>query len=310
MFTRRFKIIYLPEGSSHKREFKFNRLKVSLFIIAFCIIVGVIVTGSSGFIMTIFPDFEMQALTRENRMLIQQIQTAQSKIIRLQNQIDQLAKSDEELRLMADLPLIDPAARLAGVGGSLTSPGIDPSQDLKILLEKLEKQVDLQQKSYPEILRKMENNLDRAKHTPAISPVDKIRITSRFGIRKDPFTGVRRPHKGLDFGAVRGAPVKATADGIVTMVKRVPTFGKVIMVDHGFGYETIYGHLNSFAVRPGQRVTRGDVIGAVGNTGRSTSPHLHYEVWQNRRQVDPIDFIFDDSIQPFNETLVVTEDGE
>ena len=125
---------------------------------------------------------------------------------------------------------------------------------------------------------------------------EKIRITSRFGYRKDPFSGYKRPHKGLDFGAMRGTPIMATADGRVTMSKRVPTFGKVVIINHGFGFETVYGHMQSFNVKVGDKVKRRDVIGLVGNTGRSKGPHLHYEVRVNSKQVDPLDYVFDESV--------------
>ncbi len=296
MSNHRFKIIYLPEGRSQVREFNFNRGKVFLLFTIVAFIILAIVAGLSTAFITLFPDYRLQAMSRENELLYEQVAQAQEKMMKLQSQIDDLAESDTRLRLMADLPLIDDATREAGIGGSLPSPGIDPVQDMQNLLTKLEHQINLQKQSFPEILKKIEENLDVAAHTPAISPVEEIRITSKFGYRKDPFTGLRRPHKGLDFGAPRGTPVFATADGRVVMVKRVPTFGKVVMIDHGYGYETVFGHLHSFNVKVGDKVKRGDIIGTVGNTGRSNGSHLHYEVRINNKQVDPMDFVFDESM--------------
>ena len=91
----------------------------------------------------------------------------------------------------------------------------------------------------------------------------------------------------------------ATADGVVVDAKRIPNFGKTIVIDHGFGYETVYGHLQTFKVRPGSKVKRGQIIGTVGNTGRSTAPHLHYEVRVNKEQVDPLDYMFEESLAKY-----------
>jgi murein DD-endopeptidase MepM/ murein hydrolase activator NlpD len=133
-------------------------------------------------------------------------------------------------------------------------------------------------------------------HTPAIAPLKNIRMTSKYGWRKDPFTHFLVPHRGIDFAESRGAKVFATADGVVTLAKTVPTFGRVIIIDHGYGYETVYGHLQSLYVYSGQQVKRGQIIGVVGNSGRSTAPHLHYEVRVDGNQVNPLDYVFDENL--------------
>ena len=296
MFKKRFKIIYLPEGRSSKRELRFNYAKLTFFTILFVLTILLVISGLTLVGLSIVPDYRIRSLSRENRLLLEQIASAEEKLLLLQKEVQALASSDEELRILTDLPLIDEATRQAGVGGSLPIPGIDPSLDLDILLGQLDRQIEVQKKSYPEIIQKLEENLEIAVHTPAIAPVNKIRITSYFGWRKDPFTGKRTPHKGVDFGAPRGTEAFATADGVVIMCKRVPTFGKLIIIDHGYGYETVYGHLQSFRVMKGERVKRGQVIGVIGSTGRSTAPHLHYEVRVNKVQVDPLDYIFNESL--------------
>ena len=254
------------------------------------------IAGVTALALKIIPDYKLQALELENKILLQEVASARQKIEELRTEVFSLVESDEEIRLAADLPLIDDATRQAGIGGALPSPGLDPAQELKLNLEQLELQVAIQKESYPEILQKMEENLDVAIHTPAISPVERIRLTSMFGFRNDPFTRMRKQHPGVDFGAPRGTPVFATADGVVTLAKRISTFGKVIRIDHGYGYETYYGHLQSFNVHNNQKVKRGEVIGFVGNTGRSTGPHLHYEVRIDKQAVDPMDYLFDESI--------------
>jgi len=296
MLANRFRLIYMPENLSSVKEFRFSRIKTSMIIGGVTLFLFMCIAGVTALALKIIPDYKLQALELENKILLQEVASARQKIEELRTEVFSLVESDEEIRLAADLPLIDDATRQAGIGGALPSPGLDPAQELKLNLEQLELQVAIQKESYPEILQKMEENLDVAIHTPAISPVERIRLTSMFGFRNDPFTRMRKQHPGVDFGAPRGTPVFATADGVVTLAKRISTFGKVIRIDHGYGYETYYGHLQSFNVHNNQKVKRGEVIGFVGNTGRSTGPHLHYEVRIDKQAVDPMDYLFDESI--------------
>jgi murein DD-endopeptidase MepM/ murein hydrolase activator NlpD len=121
------------------------------------------------------------------------------------------------------------------------------------------------------------------------------RIASGFGFRNDPFTKVRKMHNGMDFSAPPGTPIFATGDGEVTDADNSRSgYGKLIIIKHGFGYETYYAHLDDYKVRVGQKVKRGDIIGTCGNTGRSQGPHLHYEVRINDEPVNPINFFYAD----------------
>jgi murein DD-endopeptidase MepM/ murein hydrolase activator NlpD len=145
-----------------------------------------------------------------------------------------------------------------------------------------------------------QNNLMLAS-TPSIWPVRGY-FSSSFGMRNDPFTGEREMHYGVDVSTVTGRPVVATADGIVLYAARRGTYGNIVVIDHKFGVMTRYAHLSGFNARAGQQVRRGDVVGYVGNTGRSRAPHLHYEVWVQDRPVTPLDYIleYDRSFDPKN----------
>ena len=160
----------------------------------------------------------------------------------------------------------------------------------------LSKRLAIQSKSLDEIVKlaKAKNNLLAA--IPAIQPVrnENLRqMASGFGYRSDPFTKVRKFHEGMDFSAKTGTPIYATGDGIVGRADNTASgYGNHIVLRHGFGYETLYGHLSKYKVRAGQRVKRGDVIGYVGSTGRSEAPHLHYEVHKNGDVVNPINFYY------------------
>jgi murein DD-endopeptidase MepM/ murein hydrolase activator NlpD len=123
--------------------------------------------------------------------------------------------------------------------------------------------------------------------TPSIWPVPGW-LSSSYGNRQDPFTGSRDFHPGLDISANQGQPVLATADGMVSVASFNGSYGNLVVIDHGYGISTKYGHLSRFSVLSGQAVRRGDVIGYVGSTGRSTNPHLHYEIWVNGRMTNPL----------------------
>jgi len=158
------------------------------------------------------------------------------------------------------------------------------------------KELAVQSKSLDYILKlaKAKNNLLSA--IPAIQPVrneNLKRMASGFGYRTDPFTKARKMHEGMDFTAKTGTPIFATGDGVVERADNtVSGYGNHIVIRHGFGYETLYGHLSKYKSRAGQRVKRGDIIGYVGSTGRSEGPHLHYEVHKNGKVVNPLNFYY------------------
>jgi murein DD-endopeptidase MepM/ murein hydrolase activator NlpD len=160
----------------------------------------------------------------------------------------------------------------------------------------ISKELAVQSKSLDYILKlaKAKNNLLAA--IPAIQPVrneNLKRMASGFGYRTDPFTKAKKMHEGMDFAAKIGTPIFATGDGVIERADNtVSGFGNHIVIRHGFGYETLYGHLSKYKCRAGQRVKRGEIIGFVGSTGRSEGPHLHYEVHKNGRVVNPLNFYY------------------
>jgi murein DD-endopeptidase MepM/ murein hydrolase activator NlpD len=165
-------------------------------------------------------------------------------------------------------------------------------------LDKLTKEVYVQSKSYDEIIEMAKRREEQLSCLPAIQPIsnkDLTRTASGWGYRIHPIYKIRKFHYGMDFTAPTGTEVYATADGTVEIVDQSRRgYGNKIVIDHGFGYKTLYGHLNGFNVRKGQKVKRGDVIGFVGSTGLSTAPHLHYEVHLNGNKVNPISYYFND----------------
>jgi murein DD-endopeptidase MepM/ murein hydrolase activator NlpD len=164
-------------------------------------------------------------------------------------------------------------------------------------LDNLVRQVRFQKASYSEVLVNLQDREEELARIPTISPVlTGYTITSRYGPRRDPFTGRRAQHNGLDFRAVTGTPVVSAADGTVSFVGYNGDFGLTIEIKHGGGIETAFCHLKSASVRPGQEVTRGECIGKVGSSGRSTGSHLHYEVRVDDRPVNPKKYILTPSV--------------
>ena len=179
-------------------------------------------------------------------------------------------------RAMGGATLADAGGRVAGVAATL-----DPAFGLlNEIVGIFERKLDLARYS-------VERRDALAAATPSIWPVTGW-LSSAFGTRTDPFTGARDFHSGLDIAADAGEPVRATADGVVTLAAPQGNSGNLVVLDHGYGIGTRYGHLSRFAVAAGQRVRKGDTIGYVGSTGRSTSPHLHYELFLNGRPTNPL----------------------
>jgi len=169
---------------------------------------------------------------------------------------------------------------------------------LHTAVDRLRRKVYIESKSQDEVVQLAENKEKLFAAIPAIQPVankELIALASGFGMRIHPVYKVKKMHTGVDFAAAIGTPIYATADGLVDLVEvNFSGYGKSIGIDHGFGYRTRYAHMHGFAVRQGQRVKRGELIGYVGDTGLSTAPHLHYEVFINGVHVNPIHYFFND----------------
>lgn len=240
-------------------------------------------------------------LYSENAMLKNQLHSVLTKLEGLEKQLVALNARSNELRQLVDLPKIDEDTRKAGVGGAderwYYGGSLDVDEQLQrmnLLLSRAERELQLQQTSYGEVSRQYEENRVRFAHLPAIKPMEGF-LSSGFGIRWHPIFQIRRPHEGIDIVNETGTPVYAAGDGVVEMAGRnLGGYGIMVMINHGYGYTTVYGHLSKQLVREGQRVRRGDLIGLCGETGIATNPHLHYEVRLNGVQQNPIDYFFDD----------------
>lgn len=231
-----------------------------------------------------------------------EIETLEDKYKQLSKKLNNISESSNVIRIAVNLEPVDVNDQHFGIGGSEFTEIINTSSILKNkklnniydYISKIETNLKLEMSNYEEIQEKFSDNLELFKVIPAIRPVN-APIGDRFGLRFHPILKLKRMHNGLDFLANTGETVFAPGDGVITFVGNNGGYGKVIRITHGYGYETIYGHLSKYKVKKGQKVKRGDIIALTGNSGSlSTGPHLHYEVRHNGVCLNPRNFIFED----------------
>ena len=219
--------------------------------------------------------------------------------------LSDLSKRDDQVyRVIFEAEPINESVRTAGYGGINRYKDLEgfKNSDLMISttrkIDQLSRQLYIQSKSYDEVFELAKKKTELLASIPGIQPIfnqDLNRIASGFGFRIHPIYKTSMMHEGLDFTAPVGTEIYASGNGVIERVEGMGRgYGNNIVINHGFGYKTLYAHLSKFKVRTGQRIKRGDVIGYVGNTGSSTGPHLHYEVWKNGAKIDPINFFFND----------------
>ena len=242
-------------------------------------------------------------LERENANYALQISILQSEMDLVGKVLENIQERDNEIyRVLLDANPISNEVRKAGFGGVNRYENLKGYDNSTSIIEshkrmdQITKQLDIQSKSLDEIARLSADKEKLLAAIPAIQPVSNenlTRIASGFGYRTDPFTKARKKHWGMDFTAPRGTPVYATGDGTVSRADATASgYGKHIRITHGYGYESLYAHLNKYNVRKGQKVKRGDLIGYVGSTGRSEAPHLHYEIFKDKERINPIHFYY------------------
>ncbi|HCD22435.1 M23 family metallopeptidase [Flavobacteriaceae bacterium] len=243
------------------------------------------------------------SLQREVENFKVQYSLLQKKMEQAQKVLANIEERDNTIyRVYFETAPISESQRKAGFGGINRYQIYEGYEHSDLIAETakkmdiLQKQLVVQSKSLDEITALASEKETLLASIPAIQPLSNekmTRIASGYGYRSDPFSKTRKMHWGMDFTAPKGTPIYAPGDGkVVRADNRSSGYGNHIRIAHGFGYETLYGHLNKYNVRVGQRVKRGDLIGYVGNTGRSEAPHLHYEVWKDRKKINPINFYY------------------
>ncbi|MGA0317801.1 MAG: M23 family metallopeptidase [Flavobacteriaceae bacterium] len=288
---------YRPIEITHK-----NRLSnIVLFILASFVfgLSSLLILLNSDWINTPAEISQKRAL--ENYEL--QFDILNKKLNQIEAVVANIEERDNNLyRVYFEASPIPEAQRRAGFGGVNRYKDLEGFDNSELIintskrLDILSKQTVVQSRSLDEIERLAANKAALLEAIPSIQPIknrDLTRMASGYGYRIDPFTKKRRFHYGMDFSAKRGTPVYATGNGIVKRAdNRSSGYGRHIRIDHGFGYVSLYAHLNKYNVRRGQRVKRGDIIGYVGNTGRSVGPHVHYEIFKDNKKINPLNFYY------------------
>lgn len=314
-----FTILVVPDRTSTVRKVTIPRTWVYSSAVA----LGVLVIVAAGvlfhYVRVLRELGDYQSVYQENREVAVQLQTYQDRIRKLDSRLDHLDRLEHKLRVMTSLedpqrniaigPLTDREDPSGEAGVMLDDPtsaekgavsASSPDSDRRdfefrkigFRLEKLEGESKARELSIEELHALLEDQRSILNSTPSVWPSRGF-VSSTFGYRVSPFTSVKKMHEGLDIAAPRGTEVLAPADGVVTFNGVKGAYGNLLVLDHGYGLVTRFGHLSQILVQPGTRVKRGDRIALVGNTGRSTGDHLHYEVRIDGVPVNPTRYILD-----------------
>lgn len=297
------KYFYDPETLSYRKIKVRRRDKFKNTVIG---LLGVLLTAFFGFV--VFSQFltspKERAQTREFENLKLHYELLDKKLTESSEVLEELQHRDNYIyRAYFEANPIPDEQRKAGFGGVnryKSLEGFDNSDMIKGVtknLDILSKQMVVQSKSLDEIVALAKEKEKMLSSIPAIQPLkveDLSRVASGYGMRMHPILKIRKMHKGMDFTAPAGTPIYASGNGTVTRANTSATYGKVVYINHGYGYETIYAHMSKIIAKKGEKVKRGDLIGHVGNTGRSVSAHLHYEVHKNGHAVNPIYYYYGD----------------
>mgnify|MGYP006288019045 CR=1 FL=1 len=258
-------------------------------------------------------------LKRDNEELVFKYEMLSQKLAEIDQSLKKIEKRDDNLyRPIFELDPIPSQVREAGFGGTNRYDDLKQYSHADIMvsttrkLDKVQKELYIQSKSFDLVIDEARNKEEMIAHIPAIQPIsikDYGRISDYYGRRRDPFTGRIRMHHGMDFTGPVGTEIYATGNGVVEKAGySAYGYGKEVRVNHDYGFKTIYAHLHHINVEKGDTVSRGEVIGTLGNTGRSTGPHLHYEVRKNNRPVNPFHYYFDDiTAEEYDKMIVAAE---
>ena len=312
------KYYYDSDALSYRKIEHKKGKKIKIFLLS---LLGILLSGFLLLIIYLNIPYILspkeKALKRELVNMELQFELLNKKMGQAQKVLSELEERDNAIyRVYFEANPISEEQRKAGFGGINRYKNLEGFDNSNLIINTskkidiLTKQIVIQSKSLDEIAILAEEKEKLLKAIPTIQPVkneDLTRMASGYGYRSDPFTKARKFHKGMDFTAPRGTPVYATGNGIVKRAdRRSSGYGRHIRIDHGFGYVSLYAHLYKYAVKKGQKVKRGDLIGFVGSTGRSQAPHLHYEIIKDKKKLNPINFYYGDlSSEEFAELLKV-----
>ena len=296
------KYILHSESDNLVNQWHFSNAKILALVTVSLIILGSFLLIGADYVSKVLYDKRLKEFKANYSSVISNIDKIQSRLKELDQQILDIEEKDKAVRTYAGMPEVDKDIRKLGIGGvTLKKPNVLDNlapavskeiSQLHLDIEKLSRQVNFELVSYEKIYDRVKGDIDRIRHIPSIRPVSGGFLNSSFGYRQDPIDDIRRFHQGQDITVPTGTPIFAPADGVVKRAYYIGGFGNHIKLKHSSGYSTTYAHLSKIFVRHGQKIKRGDIIGETGNTGRSTAPHLHYEVHYRGTPKNPLDYFF------------------
>ena len=300
---RKVYYIYNPQTRTYDRAYPTVRQRALNILKRLFIGMGL---GAASFILLIwiFGSPSEKELRIENSRLVAQYHVLSSRLDEALGVMRDIQQRDDNLyRVVLQADPIADAVRKTGYGGTnryeewMDMANADLVVNTTQKMDMLDRQLYIQSQSFDEVVSLCKEHDEMIKCIPAIQPVsnkDLKRTASGYGLRIDPIYKTTKFHEGMDFSASIGTPIYATGNGTVVKAGWQSGYGRIVKINHGYGYETWYAHMNKINVRVGQKVVRGEVIGEVGNTGKSTGPHLHYEVHVKGRVVNPVNYYFMD----------------
>ncbi len=316
---RKYKFHFDPETLSYKKvKISFKALIYkSLPKFATSIILGIAIYMALSFVIK-SPEEKQEEEKRQSLLL--QFDYLNRKMAEAENELEEIQKHDEEIyRKFFQANPIPESLRKAGFGGVdryKKYSGLENSEILMTTAKRLDilsKQIVVQSKSFDEIIELVRDKEKMRACIPSIQPIsvkDLTRFGSSFGLRMHPILGYLKMHYGVDLTAPKGTKIYAAGDGVILRADWAQGYGNCVRINHGYGYQTIYGHMDKMSVHPGQKVKRGDIIGYVGSTGLSTSPHLHYEVRINGNWHNPVNFYSDSMTEEQYEQMIKMQTSE
>ena len=294
MWKNKLTLMVVPDSDGVSRQLTVSVALIYSLLAFVLTVVLVNVFLAADFFSAQVSDQELEKLRSENQHLNSKYEKLRWDISEANDRYEDLIAKEIAIRTIFDMPEINADERQLGIGGptgkvsAIASETEKFARDTELEVDRLLRTSSFEVQKYAEVAQHLEGLKDRLDHTPSIWPT-KGWLQDGYGYRSDPFTGYKTFHRGLDIAYPSGTPIVAAADGKVTRVGKMGNLGNVITIDHGYGFVTRYGHLSKYEVKRGQKISRGDVIGLMGKSGRVTGPHLHYEVWRNGKALNPRD---------------------
>jgi len=299
MFRKKLTFLLVPDSSQLSRQISVRVWYLWAGLATAILFVFATFFFASAFLSGEVDEAELGRLQTENQNLAGKYEDLREDLAKANFRYSELVQKEIAMRQAFGLPEVSLEERQLGTGGptnltpSLRSETEWLAYNTEAEVDRLLRLSGFELEKYSELETGLGDLKDRLDHTPSIWPV-KGWLQRGFGMKTDPFTGSRRLHRGLDISNNTGTPIFAPAAGRVQSVLADRELGRLIVIEHDYGFVTRYGHLSQIDVVRGQKVERGDVIGRMGSTGRSTGPHLHYEVWCNGNILNPLDYILDE----------------